>query len=676
MLRLALVVGISVAPLSARAQTDQVRRGPPPAWAQPSDLLAVPADAAGAVFNRRHNVQVRLEREGQASYVAYRTRILNPSALQLGTVSITWQPAAGAPTVHAVTVHRGAESIDALTTAKFEVLRREDGLDQARLDGNLTAVLRVPDLRVGDELEVAVTLPTSDPTLGKAASGLVMLASDPPPGRYQLGVSWDDTRQPVVRPTPDLANMVVQNGRSITLRLDNPPVATAPDRAPPRYAWRRAIEFSEFADWGSVSRRFAPLYAAAAAVSEGSPVAKEAARIAAAHSTTSERIRAALKLVQQDVRYTYVGLDGGNLRPATAAETWARRYGDCKGKTALLLAILARLKIPAEPVLVLAGTSDDGLDQRLPGPALFDHVLVRARVDGGTWWLDGTLPPVATPSTTPLLPLRWVLPLSASGATLEDLGWSPPQMPDEVHLFDADAGDGFDALARVTTTDIVRGPKGLREYVGFSALSPAQLTQAFRQKLVGDFWQTVDQVQWRYDEKTRASVLRIVGTATLPWEKADEGGRSWSLPGGGFSPPDRRVRAADQDQTAPYRNDTDSTCYVTTVRLPKGMSAKQWAAAPSYDQLMFGRRYYRAFDLRDDAIRMVRASRPEVLDVDAATAKRDNARLAAFDNSMGWINYTLNPSGWQKPLVSAKRVPTTDEIDWTADSAPCGPRVG
>src|SRR3546814_5700852 len=95
-----------------------------------------------------------------------------------------------------------------------------------------------------------------------------------------------------------------------------------------------------------------------------------------------DRASAALKLVQRDVRYIYVGLGNGNLTPATAEETWQRRYGDCKGKTALLLALLARLGIEAEAVLANNSGGDDGLDERLPNPGMFDHVLVRARIDG------------------------------------------------------------------------------------------------------------------------------------------------------------------------------------------------------------------------------------------------------------------------------------------------------
>src|SRR3546814_8269245 len=93
-----------------------------------------------------------------------------------------------------------------------------------------------------------------------------------------------------------------------------------------------------------------------------------------------DRASAALKLVQRDVRYIYVGLGNGNLTPATAEETCQRRYGDCKGKTALLMALLARLGIEAEAVLANNSGGDEGLDGQLPNPGMCDHVLVRARI--------------------------------------------------------------------------------------------------------------------------------------------------------------------------------------------------------------------------------------------------------------------------------------------------------
>jgi len=141
------------------------------------------------------------------------------------------------------------------------------------------------------------------------------------------------------------------------------------------------------------------------------------------------------------------------------------------------------------------------------------------------------------------------------------------------------------------------------------------------------------------------------------------------LPGGGFSPPDRRGRSADQNQDAPYFNKPDYNCYVTTIRLPTTTRSKQWASKPSFDTHIFGRNYYRAFGLRDGAIRMIRGSRIEREEIDAAFAKADNGRIAAFDNSKGYIFY--DPAGQSNPIASDINVPTTNDIDWTADNVPC-----
>lgn len=164
-----LMAVLLVAPASADANT--VQRGPLPEWAKPSALLPVPPDASGPVFISRQDVEVPLDDRGQSQYLGYRVRILNSVALQVGNISIAWNPASGRPVLHGITVYRDGTAIDVLKNTRFDVLRREDQLEAAKLDGTLTAVLRVPDLRVGDELEVEFTTFVRDATLGDKNSG-------------------------------------------------------------------------------------------------------------------------------------------------------------------------------------------------------------------------------------------------------------------------------------------------------------------------------------------------------------------------------------------------------------------------------------------------------------------------------------------------------------------------
>ena len=614
-------------------------------------------------------METHLSDQGQAQYFGYRVKILQSSALQLGNISIAWNPRSDAPIVHEIRLFRDDQVIDVLKDSSFEILRREEQLEMAMLDGTLTAILRIPDLRVGDELEVNFTTFANDPTLGHNEAGLLVLTSNPSPGRYHLGLSWDQGHKPNFKMTDDMMAAMTTGERAIDFRFDNPAGLSPPKDAPARYQWQRAVEYTDFADWAALSRHFAPLYERAATLDANSAIKREASRIAIAQRSPLDRASAALKLVQQDVRYIYVGLNSGNLTPAPADETWQRRYGDCKGKTALLLALLHELGIDAEAVLVNSSGADDGLDQRLPVPQYFDHVLVRAHIGGAVYWLDGTLPPVAPPSARPVFPVNWILPLTEPGSELEKLTWQPAITPDEINLYEIDARAGFDEPARIVSTEIVRGIKGLQKQVQFSAVSTGQLLDVFRQRAIGDAWQTVDDVQWRYDQEAGASILTITGTRTIDWDDDGDEAKSLALPGGGFSPPERRVRAADQDQTAPFYTEPNYTCYVTTVRLPTSTQAKHWSSTDSFDTRLFGRNYYRAWELRDGSIRMVRGSRIEQPEIDANAARRDNERIAAFDNSMGSISF--NPSGQRASVGSGKTVPTTYGFDWTASQVPC-----
>lgn len=669
--KLAICIGVWALAGTAQAATDEVRQGPAPVWATLSDPLPVPADVQGLAFVRRNDTFVHLDQGGQSSYQGYWIRLLHENALQLGNLSIAWNPSAGAPTVHTLRIHRNGAVIDVLKTAKFEILRREHELEASKLDGELTAILRVPYLRVGDELEAAWSLPMTDPTLGEKAAGMLGLQNESPPGRYQLGLSWADGFEPKVKFTSDLSSQVRRGNRALRILLDNSEALETAANAPDRFNWQRTIEFSRYPDWPSASRLFAPLFQSAAKLGPQSPLKAEAAKIAAQHRDPLARAAAALTLTQRDIRYIYVGLDGGNYRPASADETWQRRYGDCKGKTAVLLSLLAELGIEARPVLVLNSGGDDGMNERLPSPTWFDHVLVQAQIGGKTYWMDGTLPPVAPPAERPVLAYRWGLPLTATGSELQRVAWRPADRPDTISLARIDARAGFAKPAEITKTSITRGINGLAQQMTFSAMTPAQILAAARKAFADGTMDEVSDAKWRYDVPAQASVLTIVGKAMVEWEDEGEGNRSLALPGGGFSPPERKVRSDKEGASIPFAVDSDFSCAVTTLVLPADTKPAQWSFNSTYDTQLYGRTYYRAFELRDGAIRMIRASRPTLRELAAAAAKRDTEKLVNFDNSMAMVSF--DPKGQNSAFRPGGPVPTTEEADWLRDTSACGP---
>lgn len=652
----------------AESGDKEILFAPTPAWVQLAEPLPVPDNPRGLLFVRRQNIVAHLDAKGETLFMSSLLRIVHPNALQLGNISFAWSPAAGKPVIHAVKVHRNGTVRDVLATTKFEILRREDQLEAAMLDGRLTATLRVPDLRVGDDLELSYSIPGSDPTLGKDSFGVLFLDPNPAPGRFVLQLSWEEGQEPKYLPTPDINSKITRGARSVTYAEDMPAVLKPPKDAPPRYNWQRVLAYSDYADWQSVSSRFAPLFRKAATLAPNSPIKQEAAEIAAAYADPRDRAAAALKLVQQQVRYVYVGFNGGNYTPASAEETWQRRYGDCKGKTALLLALLNELGIAAEPVLANNTGGDDGLDQRLPNPAFFDHVLVRATIGGQAYWLDGTLPPVATPQTTPALPYRWVLPLKDKGAALEQIPWKPATRPDRLALFEIDARDGFDVPAQRRMVMITRGPEAIAAHNQMSAVTDEQMLSEFKRELEGtEDWISIDKVSWRFDGKAMASVIEVSGTGKIDWKSIGRS-RELFLPVGGYSPPYRRQRPADQDQTVPFYKAPEYDCRVVTVRLPAMTAEKDWSFGTNYFVTYFGQTFLRSYERRDRSIRMVSSNRTLLTEIDPASAARDNARLDKFDNSKARIFHDPNSADIKKPGFV---VPATYEIDWLNDDSAC-----
>ena len=107
--------------------------------------------------------------------------------------------------------------------------------------------------------------------------------------------------------------------------------------------------------------------------------------------SSAEKQAAILDYVDREVRYTGIEFGEAAIVPHEPSETLALKYGDCKDKATLLVAMLRAAKIPAYVALLNAGSRLD-VPADLPGMGLFDHAIVY--VPGATGaaglWIDGT----------------------------------------------------------------------------------------------------------------------------------------------------------------------------------------------------------------------------------------------------------------------------------------------
>ena len=413
--------------------SDQPLYQPAPAWVAsmplPSELLNGTGTPGPFL-----DFQERFEDGREWAYVDIATRINSPTDLaQNNVLTLPWTPDKGDLIVHELTIIRGSQQIDLLAKGqRFTVLRREESLEQRELTGILTATLAVEGLQVGDVLRIRASITKKDPALAGRVQWSAPIVSLPMKvSGASLRMSWPQSA-PLrwkVLGQPVVSRQSRDGGyQSLTLTLPAPKPAEMPTDAPRRFQHPPFIEVTSFADWRDVSKVMAPLYATTGTIPAGSPLAAEVARIMAAESDPARRVALALRSVQDNIRYLAVGMDGGNYVPQSPEKTWSVRYGDCKAKTLLLLAMLQAMNIDAEPVLASVGF-DDLVKEGMPSAGAFNHIFVRAKFGGASYWLDGTGSGTRLADLGDSPPLHNVLPLRSEGADLEYVPWHAPARP-------------------------------------------------------------------------------------------------------------------------------------------------------------------------------------------------------------------------------------------------------
>jgi tetratricopeptide (TPR) repeat protein/transglutaminase-like putative cysteine protease len=117
--------------------------------------------------------------------------------------------------------------------------------------------------------------------------------------------------------------------------------------------------------------------------------------------TDEEKIRAIYNFASLRFRYIGVSFGLGRYQPHPANDVLNNAYGDCKDKHTLLASLLKAIGLDAYPALI---NSSRDVDQDLPSPGQFDHVITAVPRGNDLIWLDTT--PEIAPFGLILSPLR------------------------------------------------------------------------------------------------------------------------------------------------------------------------------------------------------------------------------------------------------------------------------
>lgn len=604
---------------------------PPGAWVVPA---AVPADDGkdgdSAIRVLLRDEQDDLQPGHVTNYVESVYKLQTAQGLPAGAVSFAWDPATQTATVHKLQIRRGSQVIDVLTGGQsFTVVRRETNLENAVLDGQLTASIQPEGLQVGDIVDLAVSITTSDPALGRHVEYAGAAWNGVPMARTHFRARWPSSVSMRIQPggAMVLPKPVSKDGMSsVELTMDKVEPLVLPNGAPLRYRMGRMIEMTDLPSWSGVVALMAPLFARAEVLPPDGPLHGEIEKIRALSSDPKLRAEAALALVQDRVRYVLLSLNDGGLVPADAATTWSRRFGDCKGKTVLLLSILHALGIEAQPVLV-STVMGDGMDKRLPAIGMFNHVLVRAIIGGRTYWLDGTrvgdrtLDGIETPD------FDWGLPLVPGNAALVAMKPAPDTEPRLTVDIAIDAHAGLTIPAPIHIERKMRGDDAVATNLALANLAGDARQQALRQFWKGRY-DFADPVSFTtsFDPIRRELSMGMTGTTRMDWNDGwYEADHVWV----GFKADFTRDAGPGRD--APYVVNYPGFTRVTeTIQLPPGTGTFTVSPGSDVDQSVAGRDYHRHARVEGDRFVVEQTERSLAAEFPAAQAPAAQETLRAL----------------------------------------------
>jgi hypothetical protein len=102
-----------------------------------------------------------------------------------------------------------------------------------------------------------------------------------------------------------------------------------------------------------------------------------------------EKVKILYSFLQNNFRYVSIQLGIGGWQTMTAADVIKYSYGDCKGLTNLMRAMLKEVGISSNYTLVLAGQEEEDIEVDLPSNQ-FNHVILQVITDNGPIWLECT----------------------------------------------------------------------------------------------------------------------------------------------------------------------------------------------------------------------------------------------------------------------------------------------
>lgn len=335
--------------------------------------------------------QVKITDNDLGKYTRQTRRIENVEGAESASqIAIDFDPTFQKLTLHDVTVTRNGIKQNRLSNTTFKLYRVETDADRLIYNGTVTASTVLEDIRVGDIIDYSYSVNGRNPYFKGTIGRFQRLQYGIPIDRHYLRLIVPNDRTYLTRlyeggQTPNVFEE--NNFKVFEWDFKQQAKLDVDGSTPYWHAEYPYFQISDKADWADVGRWKSDLYDPAATISQELQIAID--KIKTANTDPKSQITATLKFVQREIRYLGIEIGDGGYIPRDPSKVYARRFGDCKDKTRLMITMLDRMDIAANALLVHSDRRQ-GIELYLPNLGAFDHVITHVKVGEKSYYLDPT----------------------------------------------------------------------------------------------------------------------------------------------------------------------------------------------------------------------------------------------------------------------------------------------
>ncbi len=371
-------------------QTNKVRISSTPDWVKQIEYITQIKDtsvASGGYYDllvdEQHN-QITNE-----VYSRYAQLVISEKGLgNITPIYISFDPSFQELFFHSIVIIRNGNRMDRLTLNEIEVLRREQNLERAVYDGDLTAVCNLQNLQVGDILEYSYTIRGSNPVFNDKFFRTFYFNYGVPLKKVFYRLIIPSTQSIYLKKFNQAPEALVKKVGQTTeyeWTKQEVPALTMEEGTPSWYNPYDYIQVSEFNSWKEVASWAYDLF-------DIKSIEKLSSQIPGLNDKQSleQKISKSIQFIQDEVRYLSFSDGIHGFKPHPANKIINQRFGDCKDKSLLLSQVLRELGVESNPVLINTSFGPT-LDEALPSPHMFDHCIVQFKLKDSIYWVDPTI---------------------------------------------------------------------------------------------------------------------------------------------------------------------------------------------------------------------------------------------------------------------------------------------